>query len=143
MQWEESLHLPVLVDEVLFLLRPRRGGWLIDGTVGLGAHAERMLEAAQESPLLGIDQDPEALGRAAQRLARFGGRVRLQHGSFRRLASLAHEAGVSEASAILLDLGLSSYQLDESRRGFSFQRDEVLDMRFDPTRGPTAAELLN
>jgi 16S rRNA (cytosine1402-N4)-methyltransferase len=131
------------VDEVLFLLRPRRGGWLIDGTVGLGAHAERMLEAAQESPLLGIDQDPEALGRAAQRLARFGGRVRLQHGSFRRLASLAHEAGVSEASAILLDLGLSSYQLDESRRGFSFQRDEVLDMRFDPTRGPTAAELLN
>jgi 16S rRNA (cytosine1402-N4)-methyltransferase len=83
------------------------------------------------------------LRRAAQRLARFGERVVLKHGSFRHLAALARDAGISEPVAILLDLGLSSYQLDESQRGFSFQRDEVLDMRFDPTRGPTASELLN
>jgi 16S rRNA (cytosine1402-N4)-methyltransferase len=138
-----QVHVSVLMDEVMFLLRPRRGGWVIDGTVGLGGHAERMLEAAQESRLLGIDQDPEALRRAGRRLARFGDRALLKHGSFRQLASLAHEAGVADATAILLDLGLSSYQLDESGRGFSFQRDEVLDMRFDPTRGRTAAELLN
>ncbi|PWU17214.1 MAG: 16S rRNA (cytosine(1402)-N(4))-methyltransferase [Candidatus Rokuibacteriota bacterium] len=136
-------HLPVLVDEVTFLLRPRRAGWVVDGTVGMGGHAERLLEAGCETQLLGIDGDPEALRRAAQRLARFGPRVVLKHGSFRQVASLAREVGVGESVSILLDLGLSSYQLDESRRGFSFQRDEVLDMRFDPTREPTAAQLLN
>jgi 16S rRNA (cytosine1402-N4)-methyltransferase len=133
----------VLADEVTFLLRPRRGGWLVDGTIGMGGHGERLLEASEGTRLLGIDQDPEALRQASQRLARFGGRVVLKHGSFRRLAALAGEAGVDEAEAMLLDLGLSSYQLDESRRGFTFQGDEALDMRFDPTGGRTAADLLN
>jgi 16S rRNA (cytosine1402-N4)-methyltransferase len=140
---EGLAHLPVLADEVTFLLRPRRGGWLVDGTIGMGGHGERLLEASEGTRLLGIDQDPEALRQASQRLARFGGRVVLKHGSFRRLAALAGEAGVDEAEAMLLDLGLSSYQLDESRRGFTFQGDEALDMRFDPTGGRTAADLLN
>jgi 16S rRNA (cytosine1402-N4)-methyltransferase len=136
-------HVPVLADEVTFLLRPRRGGWVVDGTIGMGGHAERILEAASgDTRLLGIDRDPEALARAARRLGRFGGRVVLSHGSFRHLGALATEAGVDRAVAVLLDLGLSSYQLDESGRGFSFQGEESLDMRFDPTEGLTAAELL-
>jgi len=143
MEREAVTHLPVLVDEVTFLLRPRRGGWVVDGTIGMGGHAERLLEAGGESTrVLGIDCDPAALDRARRRLARFGDRVRIRHGSFRDVAVHASEAGISRAAAILLDLGLSSYQLDASGRGFSFQKDEPLDMRFDPTRGRTAADLL-
>jgi 16S rRNA (cytosine1402-N4)-methyltransferase len=114
------------VDEVAWLLRPRREGWVIDGTVGMGGHA-----------------DPEARARAGTRLARFGGRVTLAQANFRETARVAAEHGVREAQSALLDLGVSSYQLDESGRGFSFQRDEPLDMRLDPTRGATAGELLN
>jgi len=140
---EAASHLPVLVDEVAFLLRPRGGGWVVDGTVGMGGHAERILETTGEDVrLLGIDADAEAIARAARRLARFGARVSLARGSFRDLGAHAEAAGVGEARAILLDLGLSSYQLDESGRGFSFLREEPLDMRFDATRGHTAAELL-
>jgi 16S rRNA (cytosine1402-N4)-methyltransferase len=109
----------------------------------MGGHAERLLDATPRARLLGIDGDPEALRRAGQRLARFGDRVTLRHGSFRDVSALAHEAGFGEVDAVLLDLGLSSYQLEESRRGFSFQADEPLDMRFDPSAGPTAAELLS
>src|SRR5229473_1900460 len=139
----EVAHVPVLSDEVTFLLRPRRGGWVVDGTIGMGGHAEQLLETAGgDTRLLGIDRDPEALARAAQRLARFGARVVLRHGSFRHLGALAIGAGIERAAAVLLDLGLSSYQLDESGRGFSFQGEEPLDMRFDPREGATAAELL-
>ena len=139
----EGSHLPVLVDEVTFLLRPRRGGWVVDGTIGMGGHAERLLEVGGEhTRLLGLDRDPEALRRAGDRLQRFGERVTLRQGSFRDLAAHAQKAGVAEAAAILLDLGLSSYQLEASGRGFSFQHDEPLDMRFDPGHGRTAADLL-
>ena len=132
------------MDEVGFLLRPRGPGWLIDGTVGMGGHAEAMLAAtAEDVSLLGLDADPEAIARAGARLARFRGRVRLVHASFRRLAATAAAHDVVEARSVLLDLGVSSYQLDESGRGFSFSRDEPLDMRLDPTTGPTAADLLN
>ena len=141
---EGHAHLPVLIDEVAFLLRPRRRGWVVDGTIGMGGHAERILETgASETRLFGVDRDPEAIRRAGLRLARFGERVVLRPGSFREIAQLAAGAGVSHAIAVLLDLGLSSYQLDESDRGFSFARDEILDMRFDPTRGRTAADLVN
>lgn len=139
----EGTHLPVLVDEVTFLLRPRHGGWVVDGTIGMGGHAERLLEAGgADTRLLGIDHDPEALAHSGARLARFGDRVTLRHGSFRDLREHAREAGVERAAAILLDLGLSSYQLEGSGRGFTFQKDEPLDMRFDPRRGRTAAELI-
>ena len=132
------------MDEVAWLLRPRRAGWVIDGTVGMGGHAEAMLAASGDDVrLLGLDADPGALARAAARLARFGERVRLVHGNFREVAGVAREHGVTETQTALLDLGVSSYQLDESGRGFSFQQDEPLDMRLDPTRGGTAADLLN
>jgi 16S rRNA (cytosine1402-N4)-methyltransferase len=132
------------VDEVVFLLRPRDGGWIIDGTVGMGGHAEAMLSAAGEATrLLGLDRDPEALRRARERLAPFADRVRLAQASFRDLADVAPEHGVATAHAILLDLGVSSYQLDESGRGFTFQEDQPLDMRLDPGAGEPASSLLN
>ncbi len=132
------------MDEVAFLLRPRGVGWVIDGTVGMGGHAEAILEASGPGvSLLGIDVDPEALVRATTRLARFGGRVRLARASFRDLEAVAAAHDVTGVRSILLDLGLSSYQLDESGRGFSFQSDGPLDMRLDPTRPETAADILN
>jgi 16S rRNA (cytosine1402-N4)-methyltransferase len=132
------------VDEVAFLLRPRRQGWVIDGTVGMGGHAEAMLESSElDVRLLGVDADPEALRQAGVRLARFGQRVRLVHASFADLSTVAVAHGIDEAQSVLLDLGFSSWQLEASGRGFSFERDEPLDMRLDPTRGETAAGLLN
>jgi 16S rRNA (cytosine1402-N4)-methyltransferase len=132
------------VDEVAWLLRPRREGWVIDGTVGMGGHAEAILERSGEGVrLLGLDVDPVALERAQARLARFADRVRLRRASFRDLSPLVGEEGVGEARAIVLDLGFSSYQVDESGRGFSFQAEEPLDMRLDPSSPTTAAALLN
>lgn len=117
---------------------------MIDGTVGMGGHALALLEHTEpDVRLLGLDLDPEALVRAEARLAPFGDRVQLARASFRDLRSVARDRDIITAQSILLDLGVSSYQLDEAGRGFSFQRDEPLDMRLDPTRGETAAELLN
>lgn len=117
---------------------------MIDGTVGMGGHAEAMLEATgADVRLLGLDVDPGALAQAGPRLARFGARARLVHASFRDLGAVAAREGIAQAGAILLDLGVSSWQLDASGRGFTFQGDEPLDMRLDPTRGETAAALLN
>src|SRR5207247_2043584 len=122
----------------------RRGGWVIDGTVGMGGHAEAVLRTSGDDVrLLGIDVDPEALARARARLARYAERVTLARADFRQLARVAGEHGIREARAVLLDLGVSSYQLDESGRGFSFQQNEPLDMRLDPSRGETAADLVN
>lgn len=113
----------------------------------MGGHAEAMLKTTGAGVrLLGLDVDPEALARSTARLAPFGDRVRLRHGSFRELRARAAAEDLLEAQSILLDLGVSSYQLDEAGRGFSFQADEPLDMRLDPTSGPTAptaAELVN
>lgn len=129
---------------MLFLLRPRDGGWVIDGTVGMGGHAEAMLERAPATVrLLGIDQDPDALAHAGARLARFGRRAVLRRGSFRDLTSIAHDEGVAAAQVILLDLGVSSRQLETGGRGLSFQGAEPLDMRLDPDAPRTAADLLN
>ena len=126
------------------MLRPRREGWVIDGTVGMGGHAEALLETAPgDVRLLGLDVDPEALERSRARLARFGQRVTLAHASFRDIAATASTHGAVQAESILLDLGVSSQQFEESTRGFSFQADEPLDMRLDPTSGSTAAALLN
>ena len=134
----------MLVDEVVFLLRPRDEGWVIDGTVGMGGHAEAIMSASGDSVrLLGLDADPAALSQARERLVPFGDRVALAHSSFDRLEGAAAAHGISRARAILLDLGVSSWQLEQSGRGFSFQGDEPLDMRLDPTSGDTAAALLN
>jgi 16S rRNA (cytosine1402-N4)-methyltransferase len=134
----------VLVDEVVFLLRPRDEGWVIDATVGMGGHAEAILSVSDASVrLLGLDTDPAALAQARERLALFGDRVTLVHSSFGRLGGAAAAQGIDRARSILLDLGVSSWQLEQSGRGFSFQGDEPLDMRLDPSRGAPAAELLN
>jgi 16S rRNA (cytosine1402-N4)-methyltransferase len=134
----------VLADEVAFLLRPRGEGWVIDATVGMGGHAEAILNASDARvTLLGLDVDPEALARAGERLARFGDRVRLVRSSFRDLTRAAHATGIDRARSILLDLGVSSWQLEQSGRGFSFQGDEPLDMRLDPSAGEPAAALVN
>jgi 16S rRNA (cytosine1402-N4)-methyltransferase len=134
----------VLADEVAFLLRPRGEGWVIDATVGMGGHAEAILSASAASvSLLGLDVDPEALAQAGARLASFGNRVRLVRSSFRDLAQAAGAHEIDSARSILLDLGVSSWQLEQSGRGFSFQGDEPLDMRLDPRAGETAAALVN
>jgi 16S rRNA (cytosine1402-N4)-methyltransferase len=134
----------VLVDEVVFLLRPRDEGWVIDATVGMGGHAEAILSASGSSVrLLGLDTDPAALAQARERLAPFGDRVALAHSSFRDLGGAATARGIDSAHSILLDLGVSSWQLEQSGRGFSFQGDEPLDMRMDPSSGGTAAALVN
>jgi len=110
----------------------------------MGGHAEALLEtSAPGVRLLGLDVDPVALERAGERLRRFGARVRLRRENFRRLAAAAAAEGIERAEAVLLDLGVSSYQLEGSGRGFSFQGDEPLDMRLDPAAGETAERLLN
>ncbi len=139
----ETVHLPVLREAVVRWLAPvPPGTWIVDGTVGLGGHAAALLEASTDSRLLGLDRDGETLARAAERLARFGSRCVLRHSDFRHIDREARACGAAPAHAVLLDLGLSSFQLDASGRGFSFQRDERLDMRFDPRQPLTAAELL-
>ena len=139
----EAQHAPVLVDEVLRWLTPvPPGTWIVDGTVGLGGHAAALLTQASESRLLGLDRDAETLALAARRLAPFGARCVLRHADFRHLGAEARACGAAPAHAVLLDLGLSSYQLERSGRGFSFQVDEGLDMRFDRRQALTAGELV-
>ncbi len=134
-------HTPVLVAETLELLAPARGGLFVDGTVGLGGHAEALLAAHPGTRLLGIDRDPDALAHAAARLGPFGDRVRLVEGDFHQLADLLAREGIDSIAGFLADLGVSSLQLDTPERGFSFRFDAPLDMRMG-RRGPTAADLL-
>ena len=139
-----SEHEPVLLAEVLRWLTPvPPGSWIVDGTVGLGGHAAALLDHTADTRLLGLDRDPTALRLAARRLEPYGPRVSLRHADFRELADEARASGVEAAHAILFDLGVSSFQLACGGRGFSFQVDEHLDMRFDPGQGTTAAELVN
>lgn len=137
------LHEPVLLAEVLEVLRPERGGIYLDATVGLGGHAQAILEeSAPSGRLIAIDRDPDAVAFVRRRLAAYGDRVRVFHATFDALEAVLQRAGVEEVDGVLMDLGVSSYQLDASGRGFSFRWDEPLDMRMDPTRGKTAEELL-
>src|SRR6201986_1379950 len=139
----EAPHRPVLLIEVVGVLAPERGGLFIDATLGLGGHSEAILEASGEAGVLGIDRDREALRLAAKRLARFGSRFRAVHANFREIARVVAEAGESEASGVLADLGVSSLQFDTPERGFSFRHDAPLDMRMDATGDEeTAAYLL-
>ena len=141
---EPSAHVPVLLREVLHFLRPRPGGVYIDATVGGGGHAEAILEAsAPDGRLLGLDADPDALGRSQRRLHRFERRVVLVHANFDRLQPIAERYGFVPADGVLMDLGVSSDQLADAARGFSFLRPGPLDMRMDPSLPHTAADLIN
>ena len=136
-------HLPVLAEEVITMLAPRPGSLHVDGTVGGGGHTERILEAASpDGRVLGLDADPAAIARVGERLARFGDRLVLRQANFRDLATVAPAAGFGEVDGVLLDLGLSSFQLADADRGFSFRAEGRLDMRFDPGAGRPAAALL-
>lgn len=135
------VHVPVMAAEVVEALQPARGGLFVDCTVGAGGHARALL-AAGATRLVGIDRDGEALDRARETLAEWGDRVALVHGDYRDLARLLDERGVATVDGVVADLGVSSLQLDGAGRGFTFRRDEALDMRMDASRGPTAADLV-
>jgi len=137
-------HIPVLVGEVELSLRPQAHAVYVDATLGEGGHAEALLRAtAPSGRLIGIDRDAEVLQIARQRLAPFGSRVDIVHGHAAELRNILDTLQVAEADGILLDLGVSSYQLETTARGFSFARAGPLDMRMDRTTGPTAATLVN
>ena len=139
----EEGHLPVMVEEVLESLAPAPGSLQIDATVGGGGHSMRVLEATNpDGRLLGLDADRAAIARSARRLERFGDRVTLRQTNFEHLADAAAGAGFVPADGVLFDLGLSSYQLSDDARSFSFRAEGPLDMRFDTTRGVPASQLL-
>jgi 16S rRNA (cytosine1402-N4)-methyltransferase len=136
-------HLPVLVDEVLASLAVGPGSSVADCTVGGGGHAERLLETTSpDGRLLGIDADRAAIAEAERVLARFGDRVVLRHANFEAIYDTAIESGLAPLDGALFDLGLSSYQLADPGRGFSFAADAPPDMRFDETSGVSALELI-
>ncbi|HTS14937.1 MAG TPA: 16S rRNA (cytosine(1402)-N(4))-methyltransferase RsmH [Candidatus Sulfotelmatobacter sp.] len=136
-------HLPVMVEEVMAALSPLPGSFMVDATVGGGGHAVRILEASTpDGPLLGLDADPQAIARTARRLERFGARVTLRQANFEALGTVAPAAGFDAVDGILMDLGLSSYQLADEDRGFSFRATGPLDLRFDPTTGRPASALV-
>lgn len=138
------MHVPVLLRETIEAMGIRAGGTYIDGTVGNGGHAAAILErAGPRGRLLGIDRDGETLPRAAERLSRAGGWYRLEQGNYADMKTLGLRNGIEQADGILLDLGMSSEQVDDAARGFSFQQDGPLDMRMDRSQGPSAAELVN
>jgi 16S rRNA (cytosine1402-N4)-methyltransferase len=140
----EEGHLPVLVEEVVMMLAPAPGSLQIDATVGGGGHTERILEAASPSGrLLGLDADRAAIARVRRRLSRFGSRLVLRRASFRDLATVARAAGFGAVDGVLFDLGLSSYQLADARRGFGILAGGPLDMRFDTHAGRPAADIVN
>lgn len=137
-------HRPVLLNEAIEALAVRPGRWYVDGTVGLGGHAAAILEASSpDGRLLGIDADPDALVTARERLAHFGERVRLVRGNFRDLAVIARAEGFAPVAGVLLDLGVSSFQLGPAGRGFSFLWDQPLDMRMDPDQPISARDIVN
>ncbi|MGO9179384.1 MAG: 16S rRNA (cytosine(1402)-N(4))-methyltransferase RsmH [Candidatus Limnocylindrales bacterium] len=133
----------MMVEEVMQALAPHPGSLQIDGTLGGGGHAVRILEAiSPDGRLLGLDADADAVDRAARRLAPYGDRAVLRHANFEDLGRVAAETGFDPSDGVFLDLGLSSYQLADEGRGFSFRAAGPLDMRFDPTRGRPASDLV-
>jgi len=136
------MHEPVMVAEVLEHLAPARGGTFVDCTVGYGGHTRALLDAGA-TRVIGFDRDPSALTEARTALTGYGTRVTLLHTDYRRLDDALDAQGVGPVDGLLADLGVSSMQLDSPGRGFSFRRDEPLDMRMDTTTGPTAAEAIS
>ncbi|MDQ6934853.1 MAG: 16S rRNA (cytosine(1402)-N(4))-methyltransferase RsmH [Actinomycetota bacterium] len=139
-------HVPVLLDRVVALVAPplqHPGSVLVDATLGLGGHAEAVLARCPGAHLVGVDRDPHALELAGDRLATFAGRTTLVHAVYDEIPRVLHELGIAEADGILFDLGVSSMQLDDRRRGFAYAEDSRLDMRMDDSLGQTAADVLN
>jgi 16S rRNA (cytosine1402-N4)-methyltransferase len=136
-----SPHLPVLADQVVQQLAPAAGRVVCDGTLGAGGHAERVLESGAR--VIGLDRDPAALALTRERLARFGERITIVHATFGDVAAVLADLGLAQVDGLVLDLGVSSIQLDQAGRGFSFSRPGPIDMRMDPTSGdPTALDLI-
>ena len=137
-------HQPVLYHEIINFLHPQPGGLYIDGTLGAGGHAWGILQTSSpDGRLLGLDLDPQALDLAAERLEPYAGRFQLVHASYTTLPEQLKASGWQQVQGIVLDLGVSSIQLDKPERGFSFMADAPLDMRFDPRNPVTAAHLVN
>ncbi|MEU3016020.1 MULTISPECIES: 16S rRNA (cytosine(1402)-N(4))-methyltransferase RsmH [unclassified Nocardiopsis] len=142
----DPLHVPVMLDRIVELLAPalsRPGAVLVDGTLGLGGHSEALLRACPTLRLVGVDRDPTALERSARRLAPFADRTHFVHAVYSEIPRALDEAGAEYADAVLLDLGVSSPQLDETDRGFAYAHDAPLDMRMDGTQELTAAAVVN
>jgi 16S rRNA (cytosine1402-N4)-methyltransferase len=141
---KETLHCPVMVSEVLEGLSLRPGGVYVDATLGLGGHTEAILSRCPEIKMvLGLDCNTESLEQAEFRLAPFGDRVRFIHSNFIHLHDVLLSNKIGQVDGILMDLGISSFHLENSRRGFSFSREESLDMRMDPSDAVTAADMVN
>lgn len=141
-----SRHVPVLLPRVAELLGPAlvgRPAVLVDATLGLGGHAAALLAQHPELTLVGVDRDQQALELAGRRLVAFADRLHLVHAVYDQIADVLVELGLGRVDGVLFDLGVSSLQLDAEERGFSYSRDADLDMRMDPTTGPTAADVLN
>ncbi|MFM6939908.1 MAG: 16S rRNA (cytosine(1402)-N(4))-methyltransferase RsmH [Rhodoluna sp.] len=141
-----ELHAPVTLERTIELLAPALevdGAVFVDGTLGLGGHSEAFLERFPKLTLVGIDRDTNALSLAGERLARFSDRIHLVHAVYEEIEDVLDELGIDEVQGILLDLGVSSMQLDEADRGFAYSYEAPLDMRMDATRGKTAADIIN
>lgn len=141
-----SRHLPVLLQRCLDLLGPALdapGAVLVDATLGMGGHSEGVLRAFAGARVVGIDRDPQALALAGRRLAPFGDRFTGVHAVYDEIPDVLERLGLPSVQGVLMDLGVSSLQLDEAERGFAYAQDAPLDMRMDPTRGITAADVLN
>ena len=139
-------HVPVLLDRVVALLTPalgHEGAVLVDATLGLGGHTEAVLARCELARVIGIDRDPEALRLAGERLASYGDRFTGVHATYDAIPEVLADLGLAHADGVLFDLGVSSMQLDVADRGFAYREDAPLDMRMDPTSGPTAADVLN
>ena len=137
-------HIPVLYRQTIDFLRPKSNGRYIDGTFGAGGHTIGILQAsAPDGRVLAFDKDPEAITFAMARMGAYEGRITAVNASYDTMTTIAPTHGFDQVDGVLLDLGLSSRQLDDAQRGFSFMREGPLDMRFDPTQGETAADLIN
>ncbi len=140
---EQPKHVSVLLDECIENLNIRPGGVYVDGTLGLGGHSEQIARRLGAGRLIGIDRDPSAIARAGERLRPWGDRVTLVHGNFGDVTQILDGLGVPGADGMLFDLGVSSPQLDEAERGFSYMLDAPLDMRMDSTASLSAFDVVN
>ncbi len=139
---EVQIHRPVLLDECMHFLEPQAGGVYVDGTFGLGGHsAEILARSGPDGKVVAFEWDDEALRRSGERIRQYAGRLTIVRRNFAELAAGLEEIGVREIDGLLIDIGMSSLQLDWGERGFSFQRDEMLDMRMD-NRNPTTAQAI-